>query len=455
MIYCYKLRGCSPELTLKWFYLFFVLYIGFLYTAGNFNGQGLFFAAATLLASFLFIWQIENHSLRLILLVTLLLRLGLAVIQTYTAVDIPGAGADSLKFERVGWQNAQFWLYGTGEGRISGAMIYSGLIGTFYVMFGRIPFIPQLLNIYISLVTIFVLFKTIFIVTDNQRASLTAALMFTLIPTLHFFSAVLLRETLLIFFVLLSFYLLIKWVKNDKLVYMAWAFLALVGAGLLHGVMILLVVVHLFFLCFYSPKEKRWRVVLWQFALAVFIGLGAVYLIGNYITYQLPSNLTDLITPDHIRAVVERKVVSRTSYLLDTVPYTYFDLFWQTPLRMIYFLFSPFPWAVESLSDLLGFLDVVILHFLIYFAVVGGKKLWSKNRMFVLSAFTFCLLLLTMFSWGTTNYGTAWRHRQKLTPYLVLLASVGVSESRRLRWLSFNGKSIDDQLILEKKKQLS
>ena len=177
----------------------------------------------------------------------------------------------------------------------------------------------------------------------------------------------------------------------------------------------------------------------------------AFMLLGEYINYKLPINLADIITPDFIRGVIERQSIGRTSYLQGIVPYTYLDLLRQTPLRILYFLFAPFPWLIRTVQDVIGFFDVVLCTVLFYYCYQGAKRLWSGKKHIVLSALMIAASLVVMFAWGTTNYGTAWRHRQKIAPFVIVIAAVGLAGSPRWKRLfpEEDGDSFDSYLRTE------
>ena len=435
----------------NWFYLFLLLCTGFIYASGSFPVPAVFFILASMLACCILIFRIDDPVLRAIILIALAVRVGLALIQAYTAIDLPGAGADSTTFESEAWKNTLAWLYGGEGGRATGAYYYSSWIGVLYIFFGRIEFIPQLMNVYFSLLTLFIFYKTVCIVTTSVKTSQLSAFILAVMPSINSFSVILLREAMIILFIVLSFYFLVKWMKQGRIIFLGGSFFALVAAGAMHGPMFLLFAIHLIFLCFFNPREQRFKLMYWQLIpAAVFIVL-AFLLLGNIITYQLPVNLGELFTPDFMRTVVERKQVGRTSYLQEIVPYTYFDLMWQTPLRMIYFLFAPFPWAIENLRDLMGFLENILYAALFYFAYLGSKQLWGEKKHVVLSALLIAVSLVVMFSWGTTNYGTAWRHKQKIAPFVIVLASTGLAARPRLKKL-FSGNGVlhkDEEFFLD------
>ncbi|MDY6826345.1 MAG: glycosyltransferase family 39 protein [Bacillota bacterium] len=395
-----------------------------------------YFIAVSIILIIVLINRIEDPVLRKIIYIALVIRLGLALLQTYTGIDLPGEGpgSDAINFENHGWKNAQYWLQGGEPGGMTGAHYYSAWIGILYYIFGRISLVPQIFNVYFSLLAIFLVYKTTNMIA-KQRAARFAALFFMLIPSLNSFAAILLRETLIILFLTASFYFFVKWLYNGKILDIGGAFIAVALAGALHGVLFLLSAIYIIMLIFYSPREKRFRLVWTQLILAGVMVILAFVLLSNIISYQIPANVADVFTPEFIGTVVERKKVSRTSYLQGMVPQNYFDLIWQSPIRMIYFLFAPFPWMVENISDLFGFLDILIYVVLIVLSVKGSCLLWPGKKQVVSTAAVLVFSLVLMYSWGTTNYGTAWRHRQKLAAYLTIFAAVGVTRIHKLKGL--------------------
>jgi len=412
--------------------LFFIIVgLGLAYSFAGSTMAGYFFIAASLLACLLFILRIEDPVLRYIILAALVVRVGLAMVQNFTPVDLPGAGADAVSYERVAWRNMQNWLYGIEGGSLSGANMYAGWIAVFYVFFDRIVFIPKLINVYFTLLAIYYLYQTVMLAFDYRKAARVGALIMALLPTLNAYAAVLLRESMIIFVCLFSFYLLLKWIKEARFLYMIYALALLAFGGIFHGAIFLLIWVHLFFVLFYNPQEKRFGLKLAHLLPSLVIIALSMWVYTDILDYSVPANITDIFTPEFFRGQVEGKTTGRASYLLDMVPYTYFDLFWQTPIRVIYFMFMPFPWLIENLTDLFGFVDVALYAVLIIFFVIGAFKVWKKNREAVIIMFLAAVTLVVMFSWGTTNYGTAWRHRQKVAPFLATIAAVGISSSKR------------------------
>lgn len=106
---------------------------------------------------------------------------------------------------------------------------------------------------------------------------------------------------------------------------------------------------------------------------------------------------------------------------------TVFDVLWQTPIRLLYFLFTLYPWWVRQPIDIIGAMDVLLYVWLVIFA-------WKCRRDTRHNTGTMMMMLLLVglstFAIVTSNYGTALPHRAKFAPYLTILAAPAVPKIR-------------------------
>ncbi len=86
-----------------------------------------------------------------------------------------------------------------------------------------------------------------------------------------------------------------------------------------------------------------------------------------------------------------------------------------------YYLFSPFPWQVRGVADILGATEAMLRFFLLAFALrewwrASGSERWTRGLL--LMAF---VSLAGLWSLGTVNYGTAYRHHVTTNWILIVL----------------------------------
>ena len=117
----------------------------------------------------------------------------------------------------------------------------------------------------------------------------------------------------------------------------------------------------------------------------------------------------------------------RGAYLSDVHIDVWLDLIWNLPLRVMYFLGAPFVWMVSQFRDLLGLLDAVVFLYIASKIALGVRQ----RRLLTIDVYLSIILVVAgvvaVFALGTSNYGTAFRHRAKIFPWLLLLYLYGNS----------------------------
>ena len=96
-----------------------------------------------------------------------------------------------------------------------------------------------------------------------------------------------------------------------------------------------------------------------------------------------------------------------------------FEFFYKIPLRVVYFLYSPFPWDVQKLSHLVGVFDGLIYLFFTYL-IFCNRKIILKDR-FLRIISIILIFYLFAFAIGVSNFGAGIRHRSKFVIEMILL----------------------------------
>jgi 4-amino-4-deoxy-L-arabinose transferase-like glycosyltransferase len=374
------------------------------------------------LSAFLFIMFYSPKKARLVLIIALSVRLIFVLIDQYV-FPLPESreGSDALMFTSMGleWsKNGLKWLL---SHFTSGAFMYSWVIGLIYSIFGTNQFLIQFLNAILGTFIVYNVFLIGDNVLDTQKAVI-ASIICALFPTSIYFSVLPFREVVIIFFFTLGLLFLIKWIKESKIYYILIAELFFIISFGFHTGMLWAVIFPPFELLFEIFKEPFRKVNSAKvLAFAVLIFMVFVAFKAGFGLEKIPrsNSLSDSLTAT--AGLQQLAARDRAAYLKGVVPRNFFDFLWQVPLRAIYFLFSPFVWMVKIPLDLLGFFDAVSYVILIIFAGLNFRKI-------VINKFLLALLLIligevVIFSMGTSNYGTALRHRSKFLPIFSILAS--------------------------------
>jgi hypothetical protein len=93
--------------------------------------------------------------------------------------------------------------------------------------------------------------------------------------------------------------------------------------------------------------------------------------------------------------------------------------------KILYTLFSPFPWTLGSLGLQLGKVDVFIWYFLAYRAFQSARKLRKATPTTVLMFLAFIAPTTLMYATGMNNIGIIMRERLPVVTISLLLALIG------------------------------
>jgi hypothetical protein len=97
------------------------------------------------------------------------------------------------------------------------------------------------------------------------------------------------------------------------------------------------------------------------------------------------------------------------------------EFFYKIFFRVIYFLFSPFPWDVREYGHLIGMLDSLLYFILFYFIFQNRNAIWKNPALRII-----LLIFISYFfvyAIGVSNFGAGIRHRSKFTIELVILVA--------------------------------
>lgn len=316
-----------------------------------------------------------------------------------------------------------------------GAYIYANWIGVLYFLFGRIPLVAQFTNVLLGTFTVYFTWKLALLITNSRRGALISALIIALFPTLNLYSAITMRECFIVFFTVTSAYCFFLWLKRGRLMQMFGAVTLLLPASALHGGMVFIEIVFLFFFGFYHPKKKRWVAISLNSLIAVLLVVFYLVTFGDLVTNKLPQDMSMLFSEDFLGELTQSAARDRAAYLTGFAPTSPLSMLLQTPLRILYFLYTPFVWMVSAAVDVVGFFDALLYIFLSIYAFKGLASLRRKDKLLFWGIVLILVVFLVVFAWGTSNYGTAIRHRQKIVWLLSVPAAIGIAKSRAWRWI--------------------
>ncbi|WP_033845250.1 hypothetical protein, partial [Geobacillus thermoleovorans] len=366
----------------------------------------------------------KSKIILVILLVAFFLRAGLAFTHAFL-IPLPDSQADAIMFERLGWEWANDSDRSIFSNFTTGAFIYSWIISILYMFTDRSPLMIQGINVFLGTISVYLVWLiTMKITNANKRVSGFAALIVALWPTLNLYSALTMREEWISFFTIIGIYYSVLWWEKNKIIYFLVSISSFLGSLSFHSGMVSFLVIYcclILFRWFSSFLQNKGNSFIRQSLLLMFMaGIIVFVLFTSFGLEKLGKIMNDGL--EGLSDQQEIAARSRAAYLSNLTIQSPVDFVWMTPIRVLYFLFAPFPWMITNLVDVIGFVDSLMIMWLFY-GIYKNKESIYKNK----SALIILLFLIggiIVFAIGTSNYGTAIRHRAKLVPLMAILASL-------------------------------
>ena len=364
------------------------------------------------------------QSVSKILYTALILRFLLLLLGNYV-ITLPDSTSDALAFEARAWAMSQDTL-----GNIIktykpiGSGFYVWLISILYNLFGRSVLMIESMSLLFGMGSVFIGWK-IAKILYNEEIAIKVGWLIALFPTLILYSVLVLREAYICFFLLLAIYGVVSWIKNNNFKSIFYIILGFVMATLFHGAMavggitFLLLMISLFLKKFFKNLIEG-KVEFKNISFVFFALIFFLFYLGNYIYIPKLGYFWDIIFNQKIFSNMIASARGDASYPDWINIKSNIEFFYKTPIRVLYFLFSPFPWDVSKLIHLIGLFDSFVYMILTY-CIYRNRKVILRNPA-LLYILVILIFYLVAFSLGVGNFGTGIRHRAKFVIMLILLA---------------------------------
>lgn len=361
--------------------------------------------------------------IRTILFLALTVRLLLFVYQ-YNVGNLPQAGADSVRFERVAYEISM----GTSGRTFSkaftqdNAYIHCFIGASIYSIFGRVPELWALLHLFLGIIVVYNIYRAVLISTESYKIANRSALIASLFPNFAIFSVILLREIYIHFFISLAAVSLIKFLKYNKLSSIIYFLLFGVLGSIFHSAVFSILLGFILYTAFLRGKVSwLYKVFVIVFSIAIFayinyIGVGLSKFGGSF------ENALDMAMGE--QGVYEHAGSNYPNWMVSKGGVYAMLLL---PVRIVAFLFAPLiPFMVRNLKHIIGIIDS-ICYLLILINIV---RAWFYHRKsdYSKALLTIVLAFVMVFSFGASNFGTNIRHRAKVLPVLLSIPLITKKE---------------------------
>lgn len=309
----------------------------------------------------------------------------------------------------------------------------SWLIAIPYSLFGRSLLMAQSISLFFGMSTVFlscILVKNIFDLKTAKKIGWILAFF----PSFVLYSVLTLREVYAIFFLLISLFGLLNWTHYENLKSILLTMFGFIGATFFHGALIVGGIIFIYFAIKLNLKNL-FKNLLFKKNIHL---KSFIFLIGILMIFSIFPP-TSIYVPklesissfnfDKILRVSTFKLEGDAAYPNWLIMETISEIFYKGPIRMIYFLFSPFPWDISKPNHFIGLIDGLFYAFISFFIIINLKEIW-RNK-FLKIIFLILIFYIFIFGIGVGNFGTNIRHRLKFILLLLVLAAPYIPTAKK------------------------
>ena len=340
-------------------------------------------------------------------------------------------GGDAGTYNDVGYRLLESWFGAVPDDiTTQRAMITTGsgwsmkyLVAVVYLFSGRNVLAAQSVCGVIGAATAPMTYFCTKKIFNNQRTSTTAALAIALFPAFIIWTSQLLKDGLMVFFLVLTMTLVLQ--LQEKFSVMAVALL----------VFSLFAIITLRFYIFYM--------VVVAVSSSFVIGMGAtsqsiakrmvvVCLLGFALAYIGILRTANIELEEYgnlERVQVSRSDLSRagSGYGSDADVSTTAGALSVLPIGFIYLMLAPFPWQVNTFRSSLTIPDILLWWSSIPFLIIGLVFTFKHRLRKAVPIMVFTILLTLSYSLFQGNVGTAYRQRIQIQVFLFIFIAVGLT----------------------------
>ena len=392
-----------------------------------FIGSSIVYLLPCLLTLFviLAIIRIGNIKIVLTIFAGFILRLIALFADYYDWFPVFGSGADTEVFHRIAMHNIE-------NGNIYVFTNYTIFLTLVYYITDCSRFIAQYLNVLFGIGEMIFVYEALSLLKLSNKTIVLMMRVLAFLPMKICFSAILLREAWVFFFMALAVYYFVNWYVNEKKLSIFLSLCATLTASWMHAGCIFFAVTPLIALITYSHHTKRIKLSIGRIIAGSMVSLVfLVFLFANMDSFGQKLEEADVETELVGRYSSKTEAGSKYLQWVDVNSPIQGVLF--SPLKMFYFLFSPIPFDWRGMTDLIGFIFDGMVYFLLCYNIYQNSRKRkisidkiSSIKKYLLIGF---LLLTFVFSFGTSTAGTAMRHRAKYLSVLIVLSSLCVKST--------------------------
>ena len=365
-------------------------------------------------------------SLTTILYIALCVRLVTIFLGNFLVI-LPDSWGDATVFELKAWEYSQDGFFGVLSNFPSNepSLFFSWILAFFYSLTDRSVIMAQSLSLLFGMGSV-LLGSRLAHKIWSEKTSIKVGWILTFYPTLVLYSCLVLREAYVWFFLLIVLYGIVCWSKDRGFKSLIIIFIGFSGATFFHGGMfiggfIFLIIFILFYFIEIIKSLNTLKISINSLVIFSLSIISIIYLIS--ISHFIPKlgSFELMFDVERLLGEIEGRNINRAAFPEWTIPITAFEYIYKAPIRVIYFIFSPFPWDIKIFSHFFGLFDGIFHMMLFILFIKNFKSIWSDQSLRII--FIILASYFVVFGLGTGNFGTGIRHRTKFVIVSILMVA--------------------------------
>tara|TARA_B110000967_G_scaffold208464_1_gene260779 strand:+ start:391 stop:1737 length:1347 start_codon:yes stop_codon:yes gene_type:complete len=365
-------------------------------------------------------------SLATILYVALCVRLVTIFFGNFLVI-LPDSWGDATLFELRAWEYSQDGFFGVLSNFPSdkSSLYISWILAFFYSLTDRSIIMGQSLSLLFGMGSV-LLGSRLAHKIWSEKISIKVGWILALYPTLVLYSCLILREAYVWFFLLVALYGVVCWSKGGGFKAIIIIFIGFSGATFFHGGMFMGMFIFLAILIIINfiktlKSLSCSKISINSLTVLSFLIIINIYLVSISESIPKIGSLKDTFNIEQLLIEISNRNINTAGFPTWTIPKTEFELIYKAPIRVLYFLFSPFLWDIKKITHLFGFFDGMFHIMLFILFIKNFKLIWSDRTLRIILIILASYLIF--YGLATGNFGTGLRHRTKFIIVSILMVA--------------------------------
>ena len=333
---------------------------------------------------------------------------------------LPQSGADSAMFYRT---STELVLYGK-TNRSSGFITFMYKV---FCLIGINRLYGQFLLLLFSIAAIIIFVSNIDKLKISKEAMRRSVWLICLLPNFALLSSIFLRESIITLLLTISISFMIAWMDGGSVLCFMSAIVFSIAACFFHSGCIGITIGYIVCFLVYDKYAKRIHPTTFKFIITIIISVVLSYVLLRYGEslmgkFEGVNDVADIANTNQDGGSTYARYVGNSDNLINMVVFS-------IP-RIVYFLFSPFPWQWRGGSDIIAFIFSSLYYLItIRNVIVYFHKGNTENKEKIICLLIIAFICTFIFAWGVSNTGTASRHRDKMVCLYGVLYALTVCTS--------------------------